>query len=215
MFVKFVVRIALGATLGLVAVGGLSFAIQKWYLIALVGAVTGVVGFLGSFFIWSADRLDEGYEQVLFDFPNSATSLVLVVILVGAAFGGGQILSASAAPQLSPEEATASHAMGEQREALREVLVAYLGKPTSADLPEWKSKVSAASAVIANLSVPDSLAPMLVLLGDEANALSAAIEAQEKCNQRDTESCANARISASDASRADAKFLDEGALIGA
>jgi len=85
---RYPVRIAIGAGLGLAAVVGFHFVFARWWVGALIAALLGLVGFLGSFFIWSADRLDEGYEQVLFDLKNNIVSLVLVLVLVGASFGG-------------------------------------------------------------------------------------------------------------------------------
>lgn len=205
---KFVVRVALGAALGLAAVVGLSFFMEKWWLVGLVGAVTGVVAFLGSFFVWSADRLDEGYEQVLFDLPNSAISLGLVVVLVGAAFGVGLFGSSESSPKLSAEDAAAVAAMGAQREVFHEVLVAYLNEPKSASLAEWATKADAANVATARITAPDSLADVHAALLEESKTIMDTLSAQQNCNGGDAAACADARIAAADAARADAKFVE-------
>ncbi|HET6405262.1 MAG TPA: hypothetical protein VFH78_11495, partial [Candidatus Thermoplasmatota archaeon] len=72
------VRIALGAVLGLATALALWLLVGTPWVTATAASLLAAIGFLGSYFIWSADRLDEGYEQVLFDRPNTIVSAVLI-----------------------------------------------------------------------------------------------------------------------------------------
>ena len=82
------IRILIGALLGLAAAVALWLFVGIAWLTATVAALLAAVGFLGSYFIWSADRLPE-YEQVLFDRPNTIVTAVLLVTFAAAGFGTG------------------------------------------------------------------------------------------------------------------------------
>lgn len=87
MPMKWHVRVSLGAGLGLASTLVLGFLLDGWIAPASVGALLAVVGFLGSFFVWSADipptpENPHGYEQVLFDRPNTVTSGILIAAMV-------------------------------------------------------------------------------------------------------------------------------------
>ena len=91
MAMKWFVRLAIGVFLGALAALGLSFFLHGWMIPAAAGALLGVIGFLGSFFLWSADlppspENPQGYEQVLFDLPNSIASVALIGGIVALAF---------------------------------------------------------------------------------------------------------------------------------
>lgn len=91
MAMKWFVRLAIGVFLGVAAALGMAFFLDGWIVPAAVGALLAVVGFLGSFFVWSADEPPspanpQGYEQVLFDAPNSIASALLIVGVVALAF---------------------------------------------------------------------------------------------------------------------------------
>lgn len=112
---RYVVRVVLGAFLGLLAVVSLGWIGLSWWIGATAGALLALAGFLGSFFVWSADRPEEGYEQVLFDLPNNAVAATMIVAFVGLAFAGGHWLGGASAPA---EDAAAALARSQDSQAL-------------------------------------------------------------------------------------------------
>jgi len=88
---RFGVRILLGAILGLVALVTLWLLGVRTWVVATTAGLLAPIGFLGSFFVWSADRPEAGYEQVLLDAPNTTLSVVMIVLFAGASFGLGFI----------------------------------------------------------------------------------------------------------------------------
>lgn len=204
---RFLVRVAMGVGLGLAAVVGLSF-LMKWWIVAILGALLALVGFLGSFFVWSADRPEEGYEQVLFDKPNSILSGVLVLAFVGAAFGMGWLLEpVDEGPNLPPAEAAAVSSMNAERVKLHDVLVLYLNDPKSAKVSDWSKQADESKAAVAQITAPDRLQPLLTPLKSLAESLSAILAVQARCNQGDSNACVDAQIGRGDLSRLDTDYV--------
>jgi len=168
--VRYFVRVALGALLGLLAVGALAFFGVRWWIGAVAGALLAAVGFLGSFFLWSADRPEEGYEQVLFDLPNNVVSVALVVVLVGLAFGAPHLLHKGSAAPVDPAIAD----MNAQHDALTKVyndLVA--AKLDRAGVDAAKASVAAAKLDLGNLTASDNSKTLLAAANGEGPALDA------------------------------------------
>lgn len=212
---RFLVRVAMGVGLGLVAVISLSFVISRWWIVAILGALLALVGFLGSFFVWTADRPEEGYEQVLFDKPNSIVSGVMVLAFVGAAFGMGWLLEpVDEGPVLPPEEAAAVASMNEQRVKLHDVLVLYLKDPKSDQVADWSAQAGEAKEAVAALTVPDRLQPMLTPLEDLAEGLSAVLLVQSRCNAGETAACVDAQIGRGELTRLDTDYVKAARELG-
>jgi len=91
-------RIVLGTALGLGALYALWRFVGITWITASASALVAAMGFLGSYFLWSADRPEEGYEQVLFDRPNTILSTILILAFAGLGVGSGFLPSGSAAP---------------------------------------------------------------------------------------------------------------------
>ena len=103
---RFVVRIVIGAVLGILALAVMAIFGVRWWIVALTSGLLAPLAFLGTFFLWSADRPDLGYEQVLFDAPNTTFSIIMLVVLAGASFGFTHIhFGGSAAAAIAPTEA--------------------------------------------------------------------------------------------------------------
>src|ERR1051325_2078121 len=203
---RFLVRVAIGAGLGLAAAIGLSF-VMRWWIVAILAVLLALVGFLGSFFLWSADRPQEGYEQVLFDKPNSIVSGVMAVAFVAAAFGMGWLLEpVDQGPSLPPAEVAAVSSMNAERVKLHDVLVLYLKEPKSSKVPEWSKAANESKAAVAKLTVPDRLQPMLTPLKSLSESLSAVLAVQVRCNAGESRACVDAQIGRGDLSRLDTEY---------
>lgn len=84
-------RVVLGFLMGLLALLGLWYFVGISWLTAAVAGLVAPLVFLGSFFLFSADRPDEGYEQVLFDRPNTLLALAMIVLMAGAGVASGHL----------------------------------------------------------------------------------------------------------------------------
>jgi hypothetical protein len=176
--VRYYARVALGAVLGLAAVGVLWFLGVRWWIGAIAGALLGGMGFLGSFFLWSADRPSEGYEQVLFDGRNNAHALLLLVVLVGASFGGSYL---HRAPAAAPgPDAAALAAMDAGHDNMTRIYNAiqsgnYTSAAAAADAGAQVQAIQAALSAMPASAKGD-------LLKTAANALQTALDEFKGCS---------------------------------
>lgn len=187
-------RISIGAVFGLVAAVCLWLFVGIAWLTAVAAALVAAVGFLGSYFVWSADRLPE-YEQVLFDRPNTLVAAVLVVAFAGLGFGTGYL-----GDDAPPTPADRVHML-------------YNAYQNNADA--FAKQELDAEALVATLDAlrveSDRVALELEALpeGDERDALTAAndalalaMDAMKACAGGTSGECMNARLSAADAQAA-------------
>lgn len=203
---KYGVRVALGVVVGLAFALGLTLWLGRWWVGALAGGLLGPVAFLATFFIWSADRPDEGYEQVLFDRPNTVLGGVMMVAFVGLAFGSGWLLSGPAGP--TPEEAAALAQMDETHANLTRLAKEY-GVAAEAvtkngdpgDLDADLAQARDARVDLQAMEVPESLAERKAALEKGAKALEGAFAALARCAQGEAPACLDARIGYADATR--------------
>jgi thiol:disulfide interchange protein len=176
--VRYYVRVALGLALGALAVAALAFLGVRWWIGAIAGALLALAGFLGSFFLWSADRPEEGYEQVLFDGRNNVHALLLVALLAGAAFGGAHLHRGASAP---PDPALAT--MNKDHDRMVEI---YNGvtSPTSpldkAATDKAKADLAAIQTDLGNLTASANQK----LLVTAAKAEAAALDAYAGCGYK-------------------------------
>lgn len=194
---RYFVRVVLGAVLGLVAVALLGYLGVRWWIGAAAGALLGAIGFLGSFFLWTADRPQEGYEQVLFDMPNNVVSLVLVVVMVGASFGAGALLHRGpSAPSITPEQAAS---MDGAHDNLTHIYNAMMSGnyTTSAAASDVDGQVVAIQTALKALP-PTAKGDLLLAAAD---ALHTALKGIDAC--KDAADCSlAARVAKADAARA-------------
>jgi len=169
---RYGVRVAIGVVLGLVAIVAFHFFVHTWWVAGLLAALLGLVGFLGSFFLWTADRPEEGYEQVLFDVKNNAVSLVLVVVLVGAAFGVAHVWTPKA--PAAPVDPTVA-AMNTQHDKLVSVYNdIQAGKLDQSSTATAKKDVQGVQDALKTLT---TTSPKLGLLNKAATAELTALDA--------------------------------------
>lgn len=149
-------RVVLGALLGLFAVMALWYFVGITWLTAAIGGLVAPLVFLGSFFLFSADRPDEGYEQVLFDKPNTILAVGMIVVFAGlgvasgfveidASVGGREMSALASEFQTARDEYEAGTLAPEDGAAQMDALLAELGDPgdeTSA--AAWLAKALAA-----------------------------------------------------------------------
>lgn len=180
---KYVVRVALGALLGLAVTAALWFFQARWWIGGVAGGLVAALGFLLTFFLWSADRLEEGYEQVLFDLPNNLVSGALAVALVGLAFGGGLLHKGSSAPDPSIAVADSQH------DALVSLYNDVMGgKIDAAGLVAQQAKLKAAQEAVAALPAGEKA----TLLRTASAAAGKAFDELAKCS--DLAKCPLARL---------------------
>lgn len=202
---KYGVRVAIGATVGLLLSVGLALWLDAAWIAALAGGLGGPVAFLATFFIWSADRLDEGYEQVLFDKPNSILSGVMLLALVGVALGTGWL---AGGPSVDPAHAAALAAMGEQEGTLAALAAKYetanaaiAAQEDAGDVAGLVTEAAAVRTALDDLEVPADLTPAKDALWESASMLEATLGSLEKCVGGDTGACVDARIGYADYTR--------------
>jgi hypothetical protein len=202
--VRFLARVAIGASLGAVVLGALVvfFGARTWAL--ATGGLLGPIGFLATFFLWSADRPQDGYEQVLFDRPNIIASIVTLALLVGGGIGAGILLTPH---PVDP----ARVAFDEQHVAMAQLAQKY---QTDADLYRAKKLTGDPADTFGTHrehAQEIALALQKIELGDteKLDALKAAAAAlvtvtgtMEKCVGGDEAACLDARVAMSDYTRA-------------
>lgn len=185
-------RIAIGAGLGAAAGIALWLFVGIAWVTATGAALLAAIGFLGSYFVWSADRLPE-YEQVLFDRPNTIVAGVLVVAFALAGVGTG-LLGGDAAPPTPAESVSILYARY-QNGADAFVSKTADGAATTALLDELAAESQRLAPEIAAL--PDSSARAALIEANEH--LASAIGALKACVAGESAKCLDARISAADA----------------
>ena len=187
-------RLGLGAGLGLVAALALGWLLDGWAIPAAVGALLAAIGFLGSFFVWSADvppspENPEGYEQVLFDGPNVVASLLVVAGVVALAFFVRFDATAPAAEDHSAYVAQ-QDAVAKDLESMREYVVAERatraeGKVSDADHRAALKDLSDAVRAIENdldaLEPPEAFVLSVERLDDAVAGLLDAIALLDSC----------------------------------
>jgi hypothetical protein len=178
--VRYVVRIVIGIVLGLLGAAVAWWLGWRWWTGAILASVLALVGFLGSFFLWSADRPEEGYEQVLFDLPNNLVSVVLVLALVGLAFAGGHGLARGGAASAAAPPDPAVAALAEHHDNLTKLYNAIQGGTFSAaDATNASAQLNAAKTAAATF-------PGSAKAGDiatAAGALAAAVGEFTSCGK--------------------------------
>lgn len=192
-------RIALGALLGIAAALALWLLVGTPWLTASVGALLAAVGFLGSYFVWSADRLDEGYEQVLFDRPNTIVAALLVVAFAAAGLGTGLLVS-EPAPLTTEQRVRAlyvdyhalarSHAEGTEP------------AETNASLDALRIESDRLAIEIEALADADERAALTAA----NDALALAMDSLKACAGGDRSQCVDARVFAAEAQSALARL---------
>jgi hypothetical protein len=165
-----------------------------------VAALLAPIGFLASFFLWTADRPQDGYEQVLFDVPNLLTSLALVGVLVGAGWGGGVLLRPH---PIDPNDVP----YFEQRAELTTLAKQYQKDKdayAAGDLPKSPTDVFAehkehAQTIVLKVktlhdAAPERFEPLL----KAANALAEVTSQMDACAAAGDKSCDGARFAMAD-----------------
>lgn len=190
-------RIGTGAFLGIAAVVGLWLAVGIVWLTALVAVLVAIVGFLGSFFVVSADRPEEGYEQVLFDRSNMIVTVLFLVLFAGAGIGTG-FLGADAAP---PDPADPVYAL--RADYLRTADAWSEGADADPDvtLAEVSGLRTESDRVAMELEAlaDDDARTHLAAAND---ALAFALDALKDCAEQGEHRCLDARLNAADAESA-------------
>lgn len=168
-------RFLLGVSVGLAALIGLHFAATRWWIGAIASGLVGVLGFLLTFFVWTADRPDEGYEQVLFDGKNSAISVALAVLLVIGGFGLSFV-----GPHESAVDPSTAKLDGLHDKLTRIYNDISASKLDPAGVRKARADITSAQAALADIppSTPRSL------LVKAAAAELAGLDAYEKCGQQ-------------------------------
>lgn len=223
---QYIVRIALGALLGAVVAVPLAIFVHVLWWAAGFGALAAAIGFLGSFFVWSADRAptatDPGYEQVLFDRPNTIVSAVLMLVLAGSVVGYGLVAASSLPPEVEAALAQVDSDESRLTELASQYKVAsddYLGgKRTgdvvSSDLVLTLRDARALAAEVKGHEHPESFAKLDAALAKGVGSLVAAIEALNKCAMGDEPACLDARLAYADVVRAQETLAAERAALG-
>lgn len=191
-------RIAVGALLGAGALVGLWLGPGIGWLTATVAALAALIGFLGSYFVVSADRPAEGYEQVLFDRPNTLVALALVVVFAGAGFGTGLLGGDS-----GPDPADNVYALRADYQAASDAWgVDSPAEDTLATLETLRTESDLIAGELALLPEGD----VRTHLEAANDAIAFSIDALKVCAQKETRSCIEARINAADAESALQKY---------
>lgn len=191
----FWMRIGLGVLLGTAGLIPLWLFVGIGWLTATAAALLAAIGFLGSFFVFSADRPDEGYEQVLFDKPNTVVSVILLLAFAGAGVGTG-FLGGDAEPS-TPERVTMlynAYQNNADAYARQEVDAANM----TAILEELRVESDRLAAEIEALPEGDARAA----LAEANDALALAMDSMKLCVAGTDDECLNARLTAADAQTA-------------
>lgn len=211
---KYAVRVGMGIVAGAGLAVGLSLWLDAWWIGALAGGLGGPLVFLATFFLWTADRPEEGYEQVLFDRPNTLLSALMLLAFAGLAYGTGALLAPGTS--LSPDEQAALQRMDDSRDAIARLTNAYDAANAAftkgeapGDLAPHLKEATDARAALATLDVPEPLGDLKASLLKAASAVEDAFDGLGKCAAGDTAACLDARIAHADAARG-LQLYDEG-----
>ena len=203
---RYYTRVGIGFAMGLALVAATSYW-EKWWLVAPIGALVAVVGFLGTFFVWSADRLPE-YEQVLFDGRNVAHALGLVTVLALAGFGTS-FWGPHATPRAHPAlvaRAAQSLALSKIANDLQKASDDFkTGRLSAADAGSKVTGLIAdmrgVQAAVDKLQAPAGGVEKLGHLKGETKALAGALDLSLKCIAGDANACLDARVGLADSKR--------------
>lgn len=189
-------RIAIGGVLGVAALVPLWLFVGVSWLTAAAAALLAVVGFLGSFFVFSADRPEEGYEQVLFDKPNTIVTLLLVVVFGLAGVGTGFLGGASAEPSTAER-------VSKMYNVYQNNAIAFSGEELdAANLSTILDELRVESDRLALEIEALPEGPERETLATANDALALAMDSLKLCAAGTSEECLNARLAASDAQAA-------------
>jgi len=192
-------RIAAGAVLGLIALAALWLTVGIAWLTALVATLVALLGFLGSYFVVSADRPEEGYEQVLFDKPNTIVSVLMIVLFAGAGVGSGFLGGESAPP--GPSDYVYSLRASYLTTAAAWTADASKDE-TLATLDELRAESDRIALDLEALPEGDARTHL-----EAANdALAFAVDSLKICAEAEQRSCLDARLNAADAESALQRF---------
>lgn len=197
------VRITIGVVLGLVAAVLLWLFVGVTWATALAGALLAPIGFLGSYFLWSADRPEEGYEQVLFDRPNTVVSSVMLVSFALLGLGTGFLGGGSDAP---PTPADDLHAMRAEYVTLSDAIVAkeLAGEEATNALNDLRGEADPLYDRIEAMPEGDAKTALI----DAWDYLTLAMTQLKTCVAGDEAKCVDARVSASEVQSALARYAD-------
>lgn len=188
-------RIATGVVLGLAALVTLWLFVGLTWLTATVAALIAPLGFLGSYFVVTADRPEEGFEQVLFDRPNTLVSMGMVALFalagVGTGFLGGEP---------APGPADGLYALRAEYQTIAD---AYANEesdgPTTIDaLNALRERLDPVTRDLEAL--PDGDAKTALI--EASDALAQAMVQLKTCAGGESAKCVDARISMADAQAA-------------
>lgn len=191
-------RVGLGAVLGATALGACWALVGTPWITAAAAALLAPIGFLGSYFLWSADRPEEGYEQVLFDRPNTRVAATMLVAF--ALLGAGSGLLPAGGGDGRPAAAGELFAL---RDGYQRISDAYATKEADADatVEALNALRMEADAVHDGLEVLADGAPKDALL-EAYDHLVQAILALKTCAAGDPAKCTDARVLNADAAAA-------------
>lgn len=196
------VRIAIGAVLGLVAAVLLWLFVGVPWVTALAAAILAPLGFLATYFVWSADRLPE-YEQVLFDRPNTLVSAGMLVAFALAGLGTGFL---GGAGEAAPTPADELAAMQTEYQSISDAFAdkSADAEATTAALNELRSAADPLYARIEALPDGDGKTALV----DAWDYLTLAMTQLKTCAGGDEAKCVDARISASEVQGALARYAE-------
>lgn len=185
-------RITTGIILGLVALIALWLLVGLTWLTAAVAALVAPLAFLGSYFVVSADRPEEGYEQVLFDKPNTLVSAVMIVAFALAGVGTG-FMGGSDAP---PGPADALYALRADYQAVSDAFAAEEADgPTTIDaVNTLRDRLDPITRELEAL--PDGEGKTALI--EASDALAQAMVQLKTCAGGESDKCLDARISMAD-----------------
>lgn len=188
-------RVAAGAVLGLLALVPLWLFVGIGWLTALAGALAAAIGFLGSYFVVSADRPDEGYEQVLFDKPNTIVAAVLLVGFalagVGTGFLGGDEV---------PTTADRVHMLRADYQRAADAFTKDEANATDTQAAIAALREESDRVALELEALPEDDARAALIAANDALAL--AMDALTECTNAVQDECMNARLLAADAQAA-------------
>ena len=189
-------RVTIGVILGVTGAVLMWLVVGKTWMTATVGAILAPLGFLLTYFIWSADRPADGYEQVLFDRPNTIVSVVLLATLGLAGVGTGFLGHASGPPSVADQTAALYAHYQSASDAYSKKSAD--GAATTAKVAQLRTE--AATLATAIDAMPDSNAK--TALKAAAASLTSAMDSLDACIGGSNGKCVDARLAAADAQSA-------------
>lgn len=206
---RYYARFGVGLVTGLLGAVAAAFLATSAWPVATAGALLGMLGFLGSFFLWNPDRPPseaepEGYEQVLFDRRNNTHLVVLLVLFAAGAYGPALALGTDAgdAPvdPMAAELDAAEGELADMNDAFSAAHEAYVAEEASAE--HTRAMDDAATALrlrLEAMEVSGELETRRDGLSEAAAFMSAAFASLTSCIEQDADACFDARILQSEA----------------